>query len=166
MRRSNGPVAVAPGASPGQPTRPDPEVHAPSARIGRRQFTAADKLRILHEADHCPVGQLGALLRRERLYSSHLAKWRRQRAEGALTALAPRPRGRPAPSTAEREVARLREENARLAQQLAAAQTVIEVQGKVSALLGLGVLPTPSASPSPGTPESTGRRRPRRGWTL
>src|SRR5436190_12779759 len=167
MLTSNGAMAVSSGAPPlSQPTHPDPEVPATPTRARRRQFTAADKLRILHEADHCPVGELGALLRRERLYSSHLAKWRRQRAEGVLTALAPQPRGRQGRSAAEREVARLQEENARLARQLAAAQTVIEVQGKVSALLGLGVAPTLSASPSPGTPESTGRRRPRRGWTL
>jgi transposase-like protein len=137
-------------------------VPATPTRARRRQFTAADKLRILHEADHCPVGQLGALLRRERLYSSHLTKWRRQRAEGALTALAPQPRGRRGLSPAEREVARLREENARLAQQLVAAQTVIEVQGKVSALLGLGVPPTPSATPPTPTPRALRVRSRRR----
>src|SRR5438093_9470144 len=153
MRRANGAVAVSPVAPPPrQRTHPAPEVPAAPARARRRQFTAADKLRILHEADHCAVGHLGALLRRERLYSSHLTTWRRQRAEGALTALAPQPRGRPGLSTAEREVARLRDENARLARQLAAAQTVIEVQGKVSALLGLGVPPTPSARPTTPTP--------------
>jgi transposase len=160
MLTSNGAMAVSSGAPPlSQPTHPDPEVPATPARARRRQFSAADKLRILHEADHCPVGQLGALLRRARLYSSHLTKWRQQRAAGALTALAPRPRGRPAPSPAAREVAQLREENARLARQLAAAQTVIEVQGKVSALLGLGVPPTPSASPTTPTPRVTSRRQ-------
>ena len=160
MFTSNGPVAAARVAPPsGRPPHPDPEVSATPTRARRRQFTAADKLRILHEADHCPVGELGALLRRERLYSSHLAKWRRQRAEGVLTALAPQPRGRQGRSAAEREVARLQEENARLARQLAAAQTVIEVQGKVSALLGLGGLPTLSASPATPAPHRTRRRR-------
>src|SRR5439155_26785426 len=123
----HGAVAASPMApSAGHPTRPNPEVTATPARARRRQFTAAAKLRILHEADHCAVGQLGALLRRERLYSSHLTTWRRLRAAGALTALAPRPRGRRGLSPAAREVARLRDENARLARQLAAAQPVIE----------------------------------------
>src|SRR5687767_12201719 len=72
---------------PAQPTHPDPEVPAAPARARRRQFTVAYKLRILHEADHCALGQLGALLRREGLYSSHLGNWRRQRAEGTLAAL-------------------------------------------------------------------------------
>jgi transposase-like protein len=167
MLTSNGTVVASPVAPPpGHPARPDPEVRATPARARRRQFTAADKLRILHEADHCAVGHLGALLRREGLYSSHLTNWRRQRAAGALTALAPRPRGRPAPSSAAREVARLREENARLARQLAAAQTVIEVQGKVSALLGLGVPPTPSASPTTPAPRAPRVRNRRwRAWT-
>src|SRR5437763_11854113 len=168
MLTSNGQVAASPVAPPpGRPPRPDPEVPAtPTPTRARRQFTAADKLRILHEADHCAVGQLGALLRRERLYSSHLTTWRRQRAEGALTALAPRPRGRRGLSPAAREVARLRDENARLARQLAAAQTVLEVQGKVSALLGLGVPPTPSASPTTPTPRGPRvKSRRRRAWT-
>ena len=118
---SVGPTAAPQHRSP----RPDPEV---PARARRRQFTAAYKLRILHEADHCAGGHLGALLRREGLYSSHLAKWRRQRAQGALAGLAPQRRGRPAAPGNEREVARLREENARLARKLAAAEAIVEIQ--------------------------------------
>lgn len=123
--------------------RPDPEVVARPAQARRRQFTVAYKLRILDEAAHTALGQLGALLRREGLYSSHLSNWRRQRVEGTLTALAPRRRGRPATPAAEREVAHLRVENARLTRKLAAAELVIEVQKKVAALLGaVGMDPT------------------------
>lgn len=128
------------------PTRPDPEVPARPAGARRRRFTAAYKLRLLHETDTCAIGQLGAILRREGLYSSHLVAWRRQRKDGALAALAPQRRGRPAPSAAAREVTRLREENARLARSLAAAETVIEIQKKVSSLLGV-TLPEPPAAP-------------------
>jgi transposase-like protein len=138
-------LPAAPSLRP-TPVRPDPEVPALVARAQRRQFTAAYKLRILHEADHCPVGQLGALLRREGLYSSHLTNWRHQRAAGTLAALAPQRRGRPALSKTERELAQLREENARLARQLAAAETVIDVQKKVATLLGL-TLPEPAEPP-------------------
>jgi transposase-like protein len=106
-------------------------------RVGRRQFTAAYKVRILREADACESGQLGALLRREGLYSSHLTHWRQQRDRGLLAALAPQRRGRPARAAGEQELARLRQENERLTQKLAAAETVIDIQKKVSALLGL-----------------------------
>src|SRR3954453_2686546 len=79
----------------------------------------------------------GAALRREGLYSSHLAAWRRQREEGILHALAPRRRGRPMHSPEQRELVRLRQENERLGQRLAVAEAVIEIQKKVSVLLGL-----------------------------
>ena len=148
--------ATAAAARPVRPERPNPEVPAipvRPAQAQRRQFTAAYKLRILHEADHCAIGHLGALLRREGLYSSHLAKWRGQRARGSLAALAPQQRGRPAPSRDAGELARLRQENERLAQQLAAAETVIEIQKKVSVLLGL------TRSERPVAPRPTGGRR-------
>ena len=148
------PVALTAGA------RPDPEVVARPPQARRRTFTAAYKLRILDEAAHTAIGQLGALLRREGLYSSHLANWRRERARGALTpasGAAPR-RGRPAVPAAEREVARLREENARLARKLVAAETVIEVQKKVAALLGLVPLDSP-APPVPPAPPASGNWR-------
>jgi len=142
--------------------RPNPEVAALPARARRRQFTVAYKLHILHEANHTAIGQLGALLRREGLYSSHLSNWRRQRADGTLAALAPPRRGRPATPAAERELAQLREENARLARKLAAAETVIEVQKKLASLLGLTPLdpPVPPESPEPlSTPSTVGKRR-------
>src|SRR5712692_3500662 len=89
--------------------RPDPEV---PEKAKRRRFSAAYKLRIVREADACGQdGELGALLRREGLYSSHLATWRRQRDEGSLASLAPRRRGRPAVSAGAAEAARLRREN-------------------------------------------------------
>jgi transposase len=94
-------------------------------------------VRILREADACAAGQVGALLRREGLYSSHLTHWRGQRDRGLLAAFAPQRRGRPARAAGEQELARLRQENERLTQKLAAAETVIDIQKKVSALLGL-----------------------------
>ena len=117
------------------PPPPDPEV---VERAHRRQFTAADKLQILEEADGCHApGELGALLRREGLYSSHLRDWRHQRTQGTLSALAPHRRGRPPTPTHEIELARLRRENDRLSRQLATAEAIVEIQKKVSALLAL-----------------------------
>jgi transposase len=144
---------VGPGAAP-RVARPDPEVVARPAQARRRQCTAAYKLRILDEAAHTPLGQVGALLRREGLYSSHLVNWQRQRKQGALAALAPQRRGRPAHSAEARELAQARAENARLARALAAAELVIDVQKKVSALLGLTLpaLPDVSAALDLATP--------------
>lgn len=116
------------------PTLPDPEVRE---RPTRRRFTAAYKLRMLQEADGCTVpGQLGALLRREGLYSSHLVTWRRQRDAGALAALGQR-RGRKPVDREASEVARLRQENTRLTHRLEVAETIIAIQKKVSTLLGI-----------------------------
>lgn len=104
----------------------------------RRKFSAEYRLRILSEADACTKrGELGALLRREGLYSSHLVDWRRQRDEGVLRALTPHRRGRKPAHPAEVENQRLRRENAHLTAELTKARLVIDVQGKVSALLGL-----------------------------
>ena len=113
----------------------DPEV-VPKAK--RRKFSAKYKLRILEEADSCTeAGQVGALLRREGLYSSHLTTWRRQRDEGVLKGLSPQKRGRKRKDELEREVARLQRENERLQASLEQAETIIEVQKKLSRLLGL-----------------------------
>lgn len=134
MTSTNGLLETTP-ADRGRPSAPDPEV---PERARRRQFTAAYKLRILEEAERCfAPGRLGALLRREGLYSSHLVDWRRQRNQGALAALAPRRRGRPATPAPESELLVLRRENERLVRQLATAETIIEIQKKVSTLLGL-----------------------------
>lgn len=129
-----------PGAAPRRPTR--------------RTFTAAYKLEILHRAEAAlatgEAGAVGALLRQEGLYSSHLASWRTQREEGELAALEPKKRG-PAPTKnpLADEVARLQRENAKLEEKLRKAEIVIDVQKKVAALLG-ETLPT-----VPDDPEST-----------
>lgn len=113
---------------------PDPEV---VPRAERRKFSAEYKLRVLAEADACrQPGEIGALLRREGLYSSLLDKWRTQRRQGSLDALAGQKRG-PKPDPAAAELARLRHENERLRKRLEQAEAVIEVQKKVSAMLGL-----------------------------
>jgi transposase len=108
---------------------PDPEVNS---RPVRRKFTAEYKLKVLAEADRCTeYGQIGALLRREGLYSSHLSSWRRKRQEGSLGALSPKKRG---PEVRKNpladEVARLERENERLNGRLKQAETIIEVQKK------------------------------------
>lgn len=125
--------------SAGDP-RPDTEV---LARPRRRQFPAEYKLRILQEADACRApGELGALLRREGLYSSHLADWRRSRREGALSALGPRrgPKGRPR-DAAGRENERLKQEVDRLRRRLEQAEAIIEIQKKVSEMLRIPLSP-------------------------
>ena len=115
---------------------PDPEV-TPKAK--RRRFNAEYKQHILAEADNCTQpGEIGALLRREGLYSSHLTTWRRQREEGQLQGLSGRKRGRKADPQAA-EVAQLRQENEQLQARLQQAETIIEVQKKLSGLLGLNV---------------------------
>ena len=117
-----------------KPTISDPEV-VPRAK--RRQFSAEYKLRILEEADQCgESGQVGALLRREGLYSSHLSNWRRQQRQGQLQGLRSQKRGRKRDAQAA-ELKRLRRENERLRQQLERAELIIDVQKKVSQMLGL-----------------------------
>jgi transposase len=103
-------------------------------RARRRTFTAAYKLQVLTEYEAAEPGQRGEVLRREGLYSSHLVEWRRARDAGALAGLAAT-RGRPPADPVERDNARLRERNAKLEADLDSARRVIEVQGKVSALL-------------------------------
>ncbi len=115
----------------------DPEV--PEKPV-RRRFDAAYKQRIVEEADGCSQpGELGQLLRREGLYSSLLSTWRRQRDEGGLAGLSPKRRGRKAKrkDIVALENDRLRRENERLAQRLKQAETIIEVQKKVSEMLGI-----------------------------
>jgi transposase len=117
------------GKQPGEV--PDSEV---VVRARRRQFSAAYKLRILQEADGCRArGEIGALLRREGLYSSHLSTWRKQRAVGELT---DKQRGRKGDPAAA-EVKRLRRENERLRKELEKAELIIDVQKKLSQVLGL-----------------------------
>ena len=117
-------------------TAPNPEV---AATPRRRHFAAAEKLRIVKEADNCSEsGQIAALLRREGIYSSNLHEWRKARDQGALANLSHK-RG---PKSARRdpvakENARLQKENARLKRRLEQAETIIEVQKKIAGILGL-----------------------------
>jgi transposase len=111
---------------------PDPEL---AERPRRRRFTAEYKLRILKQVDACrEPGEVGALLRREGLYSSHLSKWRQQRDAGALEGLG-RPRGRTPADPRERRIAELERRAERAEAELERARRVIEIQGNVSALL-------------------------------
>jgi len=133
---------VAPG--PPAPPRPDPEV---VAEAKRRSFTGEYKLRILTEADAAAAqpGAIGALLRREGLYSSHLVTWRRERQAGMLKGLTPHKRGpKSKRNPQEEEMQKLRRENQRLTEELRKAAIVIDVQKKVGALLGW---PLPKADP-------------------
>ena len=142
--RSGG-AANSGGASPatGPSPVPDPEVPATAKR---RRFTAQYKRSILAQAETCrEKGAIGALLRREGLYSSHLTTWRRQREQGELKGLAPKKRGRkPAGNPLAEENQRLRTENARLTRHLQQAETIIDVQKKVSTLLGISLPETPT----------------------
>jgi len=113
-------------------TDPDPEV--PERARGPRRYSAKYKTQILEEYERLDKAGKGALLRREGLYTSLLSEWRKQRDRGALQALAT-PAGRQPADPRDREVARLRKQNQRLASELDKARKVIEVQGKLSALL-------------------------------
>jgi transposase-like protein len=116
---------------------PDPEV---PEKKSRRKFTAKYKLRILAEADTCTrSGQLGALLRREGLYSSNLATWRRQKEKGVLKAMTPKKRGRKRKeeNPLTQKVVQLEKENRQLQQKLKKAELIIEAQKKMSEILGI-----------------------------
>ena len=118
---------------------PDPEVIVVASR---RQFSPSYKRQIVAEAEQCSdSGQIGALLRREGLYSSHLSRWRQAQERGELELESGPKRGRPTDPQAV-EVARLKQENERLQQALAQAQLVNDIQKKVSQLLGLQLTTT------------------------
>jgi transposase-like protein len=116
----------------GQQQQPDPEV-VPQAK--RRVFSLAYKRQILEEADNCEHGEVGALLRREGLYSSHLTRWRRARDRGELAGSSRKKRGRK--RTKSTELKQLERENERLQQQLQQAELIIEAQKKLSEALGI-----------------------------
>jgi transposase len=129
-------VAAQAGADSLPASRPDPEV---VAKPKRRTYTAEYKLDILQEAEAAATkrGGIGALLRREGLYSSLLATWRRERANGLLEALTPQKRGPKCKrNPMDEENQKLRRQNARLAEDLRKAHIIIDVQKKVAALLG------------------------------
>lgn len=111
---------------------PDPEL---VERAKRRTFTAKYKLEILEKAEACTrAGEIGELLRREGLYTSHLTAWRKQRKNGALKELG-KPRGRKPVDKRDAEIAQLERKLERSEAELAKARRVIEIQGNVSALL-------------------------------
>ena len=113
---------------------PDPEM---VEKAKRRQFSPEYKLRVLGEADACRgEGQLGALLRREGLYSSHLTTWRRQRETGALVGMRARKRG-PKRRDEDPRVKQQAREIVRLQKQLKQAVTIIDIQKKVAGILGI-----------------------------
>ena len=120
--------------------RPDPEV---PAKAKRRRFSAQYKKKILEEAAACKgsPGAMGALLRREGLYSSHLTTWRKQREKGELDGLTPKKRGREAKhiNPLTRKVGELETENRRLQKQLDKAETIISFQKKLSEMLGISL---------------------------
>jgi transposase len=148
---------VAAGAGPEGGRRPTvvPTPAAAAAEMSdrprRRTFTAQTKLRVLAEIDGATgVGGIGAILRREGLYSSALTDWRRQRDSGALGALTPAKRG-PKPMARNPlavELAQAKRENARLGRRLEHAEAIIEIQKKVAALLGIP-LATPDSDDRP-----------------
>ena len=107
------------------------------AKAKRKRFTAAEKLRILREVDACQgSGEIGALLRREGIYSSYLTTWRRQRERGELDGLSPQKRG-PKPNPEAIELAKLRREHARLQERLRQAELIIQLcQKKVAQMFG------------------------------
>jgi transposase-like protein len=138
-------VVTSGGRSPtvvAAPASASPEL---SDRPRRRTFTAEDKLRILAETDRAAeTGGIGAILRREGLYSSALTDWRRQRDAGAFTALVPGKRGRKTaePNPLSAEVTALQRDNARLALRLSRAEAIIDIQKKVAVLLGIPLAPS------------------------
>ena len=141
VRRATGIVPMAGASAHLVSPIPDPEV---AEKKPRRKFTAKYKLRILAQADVCTQpGQLGALLRREGLYSSNLTTWRQQRKKGILQAMSPKKRGRKRQKTNPlvKRVAQLENENRRLQDKLKKAETIIEVQKKISELLGINQNP-------------------------
>jgi len=128
-------MAQATSAQSNNGHQPNPEV---LAKPTRRTFTADYKLKLLHEADACTLpGQIGTLLRREGLYSSHLAQWRAQRRQGEITALSNDKRGRPAQEASLLELEQLRKDNQQLLKRLHQAEAIIDVQKKISMLLQL-----------------------------
>lgn len=118
---------------------PDPEVYD---KATRRKFTAEYKLRILKLADNCvESGSLGSLLRREGLYQSNLKTWRRQRDDEILSGLKPKKRGRKVVkrNPLQKEVDGLHRENERLTKRLRQAEIIIDVQKKVSEMMGIAL---------------------------
>lgn len=124
---------------------PDPEV---SSKPERRRFTADYKRRIVREADACTLpGEVGALLRREGIYSSHLAEWRRSLRQAEEIAFTAKKRGPKVKTTPENEeLTRLRRENERLKTELRKAEAINEIQKKLAGLFGIQLPQEPMES--------------------
>ena len=137
------PLTTDPATSGPAPAGPGPEVEA---KPRRRFFSAAEKLAILAEADTCQRGELGALLRREGLYSSLITDWRRLRAAGQLSGLTPQKRG-PKVDPHAAESARQQQTISRLEKRLQQAEAIIEAQKKLSELFGLSQPPPSNDKP-------------------
>jgi len=123
------------------------------AKAKRRRFSAKYKRDILREYEAATKpGERGALLRREGLYSSHIAKWKEQAERGELDGLSPKKRGpkKKEKNPLDKELKRLERENAKLRRRAERAEALVEVQKKVSELLGV-VLPTPNSDDEPGS---------------
>jgi len=136
-RRATGVPPVAAASEGHIRSVPDPEV---PEKKPRRKFTAKYKLEIIEKADQCTEpGQIGALLRKEGLYSSNLTTWRKQRENGLLEAMSPKKRGRKEKekNPLAPKVAELEKENERLRKKLRKAEIIIDVQKKVSEILGI-----------------------------
>lgn len=146
MHDESSPRATTGAASPAD--APSTEIQLPTKRPTR---SAAERLRIVEEYDSYAPGapERGALLRREGIYTSQISKWRKLRTKGALAALTAQTPG-PKPTTSDplqAEVERLRKENVRLQARLTQAETIIDVQKKVAALLGISPLSSPGNEP-------------------
>ena len=130
----NGLLGCSPVAASEEATLRDPEVVAIARR---RKFSGSEKRRLLAEAERCKeAGTLGAFLRRERIYSSMIASWRKQVGVADQTALAPKRRG-PKPDASARQIQQLHRDNARLRQKLERAELIIDAQKKLCVALGL-----------------------------
>lgn len=127
----------------GEETVPEVKVEA---KAERRRFTADYKLKLIGEADKCQkAGEIGALLRREGLYWSNLSNWRKQRASGELAGLTGKKRGpqRQEKNPLAERVKELERENGRLQRRADLAEGIVELQKKVSAILGIGLAKSP-----------------------
>lgn len=139
-KRNGVPREPSPAASPAVPM-PRVATSVPPTQVDerpkRRTFTAEYKLEILKQADEAEHGQIGALLRRENLYSSHLSTWRDEQETGALAALGKKRGRKSTKNPLQDENDKLRRQNAQLQARLAQAEVIIDVQKKVAGLLGI-----------------------------
>lgn len=141
------PTGVAEGASrqssPQSAKSANPEVIIRSAR---RRFTATYKLSILEEMDRAATGtERGAIMRREGLYSSQICEWRKARSNGALSALSKKRGAKPKHSPQDKQIELLKAENKRLQAKLAEAEAIVDIQKKVSEILGNKIQTIPSS---------------------